>query len=485
MYNKLARNVQEYDYTEFISNVIVETYKDKYRCTVRGSKNTWYEFDNVWKKIENDCDMKDKLLIDVMKEYDSLHYHILESINSKNEDEVATLNKELMYLLQLKKRIKTMTFRTNIVKICAEKFCKISDGFEKKLNQNKYLLGFNNGIFDLKNNCFRKSKPEDYVTISYKYEYKDYDENSNELKEVDNYFNSIMIDKEMKNYLLQYIAELLQPNKQIFSLWIGNGSNGKSSLLTLIMNTFTNFFIFGKNEWLTKKYDGLPNKLKTIDNRTIICFSEIERPIHDENIQKILGAGFNMIYVGNGFPDILLNDLKIYERIQIIPFRTKFVTKAKSKYEITMDVNLKKKIIEWKTAFMWLLLNKYYTDYSTFGDKIPEQVTQFAKKYADKQDVVADFIERNIEFTGNTQDRVLVQELYEALRGYYKDMGSNKQIPTKKQMEEYLEKNYKVKIIRTNVTGVKMIIEGNTDEQIEKEFARKKDIEIDDFMENE
>ena len=43
--------------------------------------------------------------------------------------------------------------------------------FFDKCDQNIYLLGFNNGVFDTETKNFRKGKPDDYITKSVGYDF--------------------------------------------------------------------------------------------------------------------------------------------------------------------------------------------------------------------------------------------------------------------------------------------------------------------------
>ena len=47
----------------------------------------------------------------------------------------------------------------------------MNNDFLEKLDSKTNLLGFTNGVFDLDANEFRPGKPDDYITLSTKYDY--------------------------------------------------------------------------------------------------------------------------------------------------------------------------------------------------------------------------------------------------------------------------------------------------------------------------
>ena len=54
----------------------------------------------------------------------------------------------------------------------------------EKLDNNKNLIGFENGVFDLIKYEFRDGRPEDCISLSTKTDYIEYEEDCNEIKEI-------------------------------------------------------------------------------------------------------------------------------------------------------------------------------------------------------------------------------------------------------------------------------------------------------------
>ena len=135
----------------------------------------------------------------------------------------------------------TNTFCTNVMNQCGLTFR--DEKFEEKLDQNKYLIAFNNGVYDLKNNYFRNGRPEDYISMCTNCDYIPYDETNTKIKEVFDFFNKIQKNDEMREYLLIKLSTFLEgvQRDQKFEIWTGTGANGKGRILKLIIDALGDY----------------------------------------------------------------------------------------------------------------------------------------------------------------------------------------------------------------------------------------------------
>jgi len=141
-------------------------------------------------------------------------------------------------------------FQQNIVKQGVA-ICRV-EIFE--CNKNPYLLGFNNGVLDFKENVFRPYFPADKMTMTTQYDmdggyikalgYEDQvgcDQTPKEevveniMYVEENIFEKIQPDFDEREYLKEILATgCLGIVIEKFFIWIGNGSNGKSLIADLM-----------------------------------------------------------------------------------------------------------------------------------------------------------------------------------------------------------------------------------------------------------
>ena len=101
-------------------------------------------------------------------------------------------------LLKIYESLKNHKFKTDIVKTCAHKF--YDKEFLEKLGTNIDLIGFNNGVYDLKNDYFRKAVPDDLINKTVGYNYSEFNEDDEIIKKIMKYFTEVQPIKEVREY---------------------------------------------------------------------------------------------------------------------------------------------------------------------------------------------------------------------------------------------------------------------------------------------
>ena len=107
------------------------------------------------------------------------------------------------------------------------------------------LIAFKNGVFDFQERRFRKIRPDDNCDVTLEYDYKEFMENSNEMKEIDNLLGKIYVDTNIREVFLDLCVSLLRNDyieKQFF-IFFGTGNNGKSKIKGLLQAIFGSYCV--------------------------------------------------------------------------------------------------------------------------------------------------------------------------------------------------------------------------------------------------
>lgn len=146
-----------------------------------------------------------------------------------------------------------------------------------EFDTNQTLIGFNNGVIDLKSGEFRDKAPEDYVLKTTGYDYiKPSKEAVDELNE---FFVKVFPDKKEREFVLEMCSTCLvgKPVEKFFILE-GSGRNGKSSLTDLLLGTVGNEYGLSSTSGVLQDSPtvGANPQLASIDNKRVVVFREID-----------------------------------------------------------------------------------------------------------------------------------------------------------------------------------------------------------------
>ena len=83
---------------------------------------------------------------------------------SNDEDAAKLQDDKHTKCLKIQIQLKDSGYKDKVMKECKEYF--YDKEFNEKLNDQKHLIGFENGIYDLNNSIFRGGLPSDYISLS-------------------------------------------------------------------------------------------------------------------------------------------------------------------------------------------------------------------------------------------------------------------------------------------------------------------------------
>ena len=109
--------------------------------------------------------------------------------NENDEGRKEIYNKKSTTANKICIRLKQAGFKESIMKECKCLF--IDEKFEELLDSKPYLLGFDNGVYDLKLHIFREGMPDDYISFSTNKIYLPLSNNSCEIEEINEFFSKL------------------------------------------------------------------------------------------------------------------------------------------------------------------------------------------------------------------------------------------------------------------------------------------------------
>ena len=358
--------------------------------------------------------------------------------------------------------------------------------FHKLVDADLDLIGFNNGIYNIRTEEFFPYSKEYLVTKTVGY---DFDDSNFELKDdVIKFLREIFADNDIYEYMLSVLSSCLdgKNREETISFWTGvsskqTGSNGKSTLCNLLSAAFGDYFLNGHPSIITGKIEKAQSAnpaVHSLKGKRLVVFQEIETDDdtttakvnmaklksysgNDVSItartlyktQEEFKPTFQIVICMNKLPTLSTVDGGTRRRVRNVPFESKFVDDADDvKWRsyagkvFEIDRNLKTQIPFMGAALMRILLNHYNIYYNStvvIPSKIAVASSEFIEQHnKDINFIIQTIIKPHLIFTDNKRD--FVQFVF--LKKYVQDhVHSHKTISTTvlyDALEETFADNY-------------------------------------------
>jgi P4 family phage/plasmid primase-like protien len=435
----------------------------------------WYQFkEHHWEFISNGNELRSKISNDLTSFFDKVKKEIyLQLAETQDESKTENLKKKEKEVILLMKNLKTTTYKANVMKECQEIF--FVRNFERKLNTNPYLIGFKNGVYDLKDDIFRDGLPNDYISLQMPINYQVFSETDNRVQEVYDFFEKVFPDKSLRRYFMDIMSEIFvgyNHRKQVY-FWTGEGDNGKSITQMFIEKMLGPLSIKTPTTLITSKRpsSGSANaELARAGNGVRTTF--LEEPDPDEQVctgvfkhlsgndsiytRDLFQRGkditelkpmFKMMVICNKLPKIRQGgDKATWNRIRVIPFESTFVKKAPPTLEeqirdktFPVDTNLAQRIPSLVEPLAWILLK--HRQKPKIDD--PEKVVAATDRYRITNDILHQFSVQVVE--EDEKSSIKQSELYYRYKEWLtENIPSDKKPITLLDFSEYFQKKWGV-----------------------------------------
>lgn len=268
--------------------------------------------------------------------------------------------------------------------------------FESILDQNIYLIGMKNGVYDLTTHTMRAGRCEDYITMSTHVDYSvqnDFGWDYPDVLNIMTFFDQVLPSVRVRDYVLLLLASFMDGHtgREQFHVWVGCGGNGKSKIIELYQRTMGDYCGVAAITLLTSRRPDsnapTPDLVATKGRRFVV----LQEPNENEKIQvgkmKELTGGdkitcralhkepiefkpqFTMVLACNHLPAVPADDGGTWRRMCVVRYESKFVDKPNpaDKNEYPIDTELSKKFDQWTKPFFWIL-TQYYRVFKDGGE---------------------------------------------------------------------------------------------------------------------
>tara|TARA_B110000285_G_scaffold12933_1_gene12838 strand:- start:4976 stop:7801 length:2826 start_codon:yes stop_codon:yes gene_type:complete len=444
-----------------VAKVIYESYKDEFISV--NVKDEWYHFSgHRWERTLEGTILKTRIHNDIYKLYNEYENDPVKGYRKKMTDASekspdpdqflkdsldgkTTEGKLLKNIKNIKMKLLQGNYVNGVMKNLRDLF--YTKEVMEKFDTDTSLLGFDNGIYDLKNNVFREGRPEDYVTMTTRVnlpvkesdlpikmddmiksfnnpdltafpEMKHYNKYYDDM---DDFLNKIVPLPSVKEYTLKFLAKCLSGDNRDegFYIWTGTGGNGKSKLIDLVSMCMGQYACNMPISLLTQKRKASgaasPEMAVTLGKRLCVMQEpDVNETLNVGQMKEITGNDkisarglykepfeftpqFKLICMCNDLPNIPSNDDGTWRRLEVVDFISRFVDDESDVNEglhrYQKDKGIKNKIPMWVIPFYAQLLPNW-REYDINSITIPDEIRAKTNEYRSDNNIIGQWIEQ-------------------------------------------------------------------------------------------
>ena len=451
-----------------IAKILHAEYGNEFVCASVSGK-TWYQFiGHKWEQIEEGVFLREKISSVILAMFLEQGREAYKDGN--DTDGIMKRTKEVNRIV---KDLRSAPFKDNVMKEAREVF--YDRRFKEKLDQDPFLIGFKNGIYDLKQNIFRAGRPEDFMSKSMPINYRQFSEDDKEVQEVYSFFEKVFPDKSLRQYFMETSSDIFVGGnfRKTVQMWIGEGDNGKSVTQMFFENMLgpgysikvPTTLVTGKKPMSGSAWPELARAgngtramwIEEIDDKESIYTgvfkhlsgndSFVARDLFErgKDIREIKPM-FKMFCISNKVVKFHGGgDKATWNRVRAIPFESTFCREsdpAPESYEeqlrqkrFPMDPNFSKRVPELVEAFAWVLLQIRVKPRMLCE---PEKVKTATYYYRQQNDMYRQFYDECIMV--DPAKKLSLIELYTAIKDWFKESLPGATLPTKNEAKDYFAK---------------------------------------------
>ena len=480
----LSKNIIDSGTHHDIALMLYELYGSEFRYDIRNE--IWYYFKApIWRESYKGADLRDHIATDIVETIKAEHSRMSNQTDIEDKSQQKSQMDKMKQYFKIINSCKTTTFCDNVMKECCYLFR--DENFGNKLDSNKYLIAFKNGVYDLKNNIFRAGKPEDFLSKCMNITWDDYKLDDKRVLAVENFLEKVFPDKSLRRFFVDTMSDVFEGGnkKKTVIFWTGEGDNAKSVTQNIMEQMLGPYAIKFPTTLVTGKKvangNADPNLARAgggvrwaiLEEPEELNIGLIKQLTGDDtfNARDLFQKGknlkeikplFKLVFISNGLPAVRYSDKAFWNRVKVIPFESTFVREddpnpPPATYEEQLrdkrfprDENFSDKIPEFLPAFAWYLLEhrRLIVTNKIKRSPEPEKVKQATLAYQKTNDIYRKYIDENI--VEDKKSYITSTELHNDFKLWFRDSNPGAVVPNRNEIEQYF-----VKIWGNMLSGLK------------------------------
>ena len=446
-----------------VARVVHAMFKERYRHTI---KDTWYCYDDFkhrWVHTRDALKLRTALSMTVCSEFMKRGIYWQDQ-SMTDPDNRETYFAKVKILNKISEKLRDSSYKGKVMKECE---CMFTDEqFEQLLDSHPYLLGFENGVYDLRLHEFRDGMPDDYISFSTKQHYFPFNKYSEEASEIDAFLKQVYTNDTVRRYALDIMSSVIDGSIKMekFYVFTGSGSNGKSKLFELYQKAIGEYYSIIPISYITNKRAASNQAAPELERTKGRRMSVLQEPGENEKLnvgimKEVTGGDiiqcrglfkepiefkpqFKLFLICNDLPEVPSDDNGTWRRIAVIEHTSRFCEEPSddpAKREFTVDIELSEKLERWAPVFISMLIN-HHANIDPKKIVVPMEVRIATDKYKKNNDIIGQFVEENIKRTEDDHDRLTITKLWSSFRSWSANVVSKgRKLPDRNQVKTYFE----------------------------------------------
>jgi len=493
----------EKDHPEYdVAYVLYQMFKDEYIFIMNGKSREWYRFQNHrWVIEPNGSSLNMAISNELRALYQERQkFYRNEAVLDKMTITSSTDQNETIDITEVEKNARNRTKFLNskiisagnlIIKLGKNGYKSgvmqqaellfLDREFEALADENRYLIGFTNGVYDYNEKRFRQGKPEDYITQSTKYAYIPYDDTSTHQKqmraEIHEFMSKIFTEKALRDFMWEHLASSVIGVNPIVNqtgcFYTGSGGNGKTKITDLMKFTLGTYACDNQVQLLMQargKAESAAPQILKLKGKRYANYSEPQKDdvLNDGVFKQITGdkdlnarglfKGVDLEFANQANHVVATNNLmKIkdttdgtWRRVRVVPYTSVFVNPDEYDRKVAeygadrvflKDPGLDAKLAIWAPYFMTMLIEIVQRT----GGRVTDCATVLSAsdKYRKNEDIVANYLGTNVIASDNPSFEIKKNALWTHFKAWYQNTYTNNRNPiTQTELYEAMNKKY-------------------------------------------